>query len=464
MSRTDPGDGKQAGAVAPEFAFPLFPQPEILRVRDLIAQLQRSQRMDAAALRRAQAAQLRALLRHARRGSPMWRERLEGVDLDERAGAGVEALLPALPVLSRHALQSDAARMRVAFPGREALQVGLARSSGSTGVPVEVEKLAMVQTPLHRACQFLLYLSARMDPTRRLGLLRGRAEDADSISLGAEFPWVLGRDPPAFSRTTKGRTAADLYAALVRLQPHYLTCGPATARRLAEHAIATGRRDVRVEACFTLGSTVTAEIRELVREGLGARIWDNYSTEETGFIALQCPLHDHYHVVAPTVALEIVDAAGKPCPPGQPGSVLVTVLHSYAMPLVRYEVGDIGEWGTACDCGIGWPVLRRVLGRTRHMITHPDGTRGHPRIYARDFARVPGLREYRLTLHSDRVVVVQVVTASGLSSDRQATLVELVREAMGYPYPVVVREVRAIDWSSANKQDDFGISSEPSTA
>ena len=109
-------------------------------------------------------------------------------------------------------------------------------------------------------------------------------------------------------------------------------------------------------------------------------------------------------------------------------------------------------------------VLRRVLGRTRHMITHPDGTRSHPRIYARDFAQVPGLREYRLTLHADQVVVVQVVTAGGLSSDRQALLVERVRDAMGYPYPVVVREVRAIDWSSANKQDDFGVSGEPSTA
>ena len=463
MSRSGGASGQAVHGDGPDFAFPLFPQPEILRVRDLCEQLLRSQRLQPAALQRLQGAQLRALLRHARRSNAMWSARLEGVDLDERTGAGVDELLARFPTLSRRDLQTGGQRLRALFPGREGLGVGVARSSGSTGVPVEVEKAALVQTPLHRACQFVLYAWARVDATRRFAVLRGRADDADAISLGAEFRWMLGRDPPAFSRTTKGRTAAHLYAELARLQPDYLTCGPATARRVAEHAIAGDLRDLRLEACFTLGSTVTEETRDIVRRGLGARIWDNYSTEETGFIALQCPQHDHYHVIAPTVAVEIVDAQGRRCGPGEPGSVLVTVLHSYAMPLVRYEVGDIAEWGEPCGCGIGWPVLRRVVGRTRHMITHPDGTRTHPRIYARDFAAVTGLREYRLTLHSDGVVVAQVVMASGLSEEQRAQIVGLVSDAMGYPYPVVVRQVDLIDWASANKQDDFGISTAPAT-
>lgn len=111
---------------------------------------------------------------------------------------------------------------------------------------------------------------------------------------------------------------------------------------------------------MTLGSLVTDEIREIVMEGLGTRIVDRYSTEETGYIALQCPKHNHFHVISPVTHVEIVDEDNNPCPVGTPGRVLLTSMQSYAMPLVRYEIGDMAEWGEPCDCGITLPVIKKL--------------------------------------------------------------------------------------------------------
>ena len=90
---------------------------------------------------------------------------------------------------------------------------------------------------------------------------------------------------------------------------------------------------------------MTEETREIVRKGLGAKFIDRYSAEETGIIARQCPKHDHLHILSPIALVEIVDENDDPCSVGQPGRVLVTGMQSYGMPLIRYELGDIAEWG-----------------------------------------------------------------------------------------------------------------------
>jgi phenylacetate-coenzyme A ligase PaaK-like adenylate-forming protein len=70
-------------------------------------------------------------------------------------------------------------------------------------------------------------------------------------------------------------------------------------------------------------------------------------------------------VQSESVLLEIVDDAGRACAPGRAGRVVVTSLHNFATPLIRYELGDLAEFGAPCACGRSLPVISRVLGRSR---------------------------------------------------------------------------------------------------
>ncbi len=229
---------------------------------------------------------------------------------------------------------------------------------------------------------------------------------------------------------------------------------------LSRYAIDNKLKDLRPKLALSLGSTVTDEIREYVREGLGAKIIDRYSSEETGYIAVQCPKHNHLHVMSPITYVEIVDDEGAPCPVGKPGRVLLTTMQNYAMPLLRYEIGDMAEWGDPCDCGIGLPVIKKLWGRTRHLVTNPDGKRTYARIYARDFEKVPGLLEYRIVLHQSTVVVAQVRFETR-SKDAEDMVVALVQKSLNYPYPVRLHHVENIDWGRSWKQEYFGVSDDP---
>jgi phenylacetate-CoA ligase len=141
-------------------------------------------------------------------------------------------------------------------------------------------------------------------------------------------------------------------------------------------------RELGLKIIFSISETIIPGARELIASKLGAKLVGIYSSEETGFIATECPDHPVYHVCAEMAFVEIVDDAGLPVAPGQPGRVLVTGLYNYATPFIRYEIGDVAIADSApCLCGRCLPVLSQVLGRTRHAFVFKDGKRVWPRVW-----------------------------------------------------------------------------------
>jgi hypothetical protein len=65
------------------------------------------------------------------------------------------------------------------------------------------------------------------------------------------------------------------------------------------------------------------------------------------------------HVCAESFFVELLDEAGEPAPQGELGRVVLTSLHNFAMPLIRYDIGDLAAFGPACSCGRGLPALLR---------------------------------------------------------------------------------------------------------
>lgn len=188
----------------------------------------------------------------------------------------------------------------------------------------------------------------------------------------------------------------------------------------------------------------------------GVNVVDMYSTQEVGYIALQCPDYDHYHVMAEDLLVEILDDEGRACEPGQIGKVVVTTLHNFAMPLLRYEVGDYAEVGEPCPCGRGLPVLKRILGRARNLFVLPDGRRRWPAIEL-DPATAGSLpvsqfQVIQRTLHD---VEVKLVAYRPLTPEEEAGLRSHVTEWAGYPFNVTFSYVDNIPRSAGGKYEDF---------
>ena len=90
-------------------------------------------------------------------------------------------------------------------------------------------------------------------------------------------------------------------------------------------------------------------------------------------LAWECTRKEGLHIASDFVILEVI-RDGEPVSPHEPGDVVVTGLLNYAMPLIRYEVGDYGQVSeTDCSCGLPYPLLDNVVGRVSDVFLTADG-------------------------------------------------------------------------------------------
>ena len=130
------------------------------------------------------------------------------------------------------------------------------------------------------------------------------------------------------------------------------------------------------EAIVTSAGTLYPQMRATIQRVFGCPVFNRYGSREVGDIASECDKHAGLHVFPFGNYVEIVDEQGHPVPAGAEGNIVVTNLNNYAMPLVRYMIGDRGTLSPAgeCACGRGGQILQRVAGRNVDVFRKHDGT------------------------------------------------------------------------------------------
>ena len=159
---------------------------------------------------------------------------------------------------------------------------------------------------------------------------------------------------------------------LVRTEAVYLRTYPTAARAILEEA---DRRNIRLPltALFTVGETVPEKIRR-GRPAHWPKTIDTYGTSEVGGVCSECA-HGLYHVHVENAVLEVIAESGDPAAPGETGRVVITGLYTFAMPFIRYAIGDYAiAGGEPCACGMSLPTVRRILGRERNLFRFGDRT------------------------------------------------------------------------------------------
>jgi phenylacetate-CoA ligase len=168
---------------------------------------------------------------------------------------------------------------------------------------------------------------------------------------------------------------------------------------------------------------------------------DIYSAQEVGYIALQCPRFEHYHVQAENLLVEILDEQDNSCEPGQIGRVIVSSLHNFAMPLIRYDIGDYAEAGAQCACGRRLPVLKRILGRVRNMLTLPDGRRRWPSFPSSAWSHVAPITQLQMVQKSRDAILLRVLAPRALSPEQGARLFTALQACLGHPFRMEIEQV-----------------------
>ena len=436
--------------------FPALPQSRGAALLSMLWQLDKSQWWSAEKLRAMQQEQLLSLMNHAVQTTPFYRQHLSeaGYKPGQRWD---ENMWSAIPVLKRQQLQEQHEQLHSQKPPADHGKAYLMQSSGSTGRPVQTLGNDIT----------LFYLDAitlrdhhwwQRDFMQKFAAIRPDMKLNDRERVFYE-QW----GPPVDQAYHSGPTVVinsrvDVHQQLQWLQeyqPTYLLSLPSNLRELLRLCEQDGISLPKLKQVRSFGESVTQSLRDSVHRVWGVNLSDMYSSQEVGYMALQCPEHEHYHVQAETMYLEVLDENNRACAPGEIGRIVVTPLHNFAMPLIRYEVGDYAEIGEACACGRGLPVLKRIVGRTRNMIRTPEGKCYWPSFPVEDWLKIADIRQFQLRQTRLDCIEAHIAMDGKLNKEQMKSLTGSLQQSLNYPFKIDFHYVDSIPVQKNGKYEDF---------
>ena len=407
------------------FQHVLYPSWEgAIRRRPTLRHLKRLERTQWCSLDELQAiqeAELGKLLAHVWRNVPHYRERFEQVGLAPSDITRLEDLRK-LPLLTRaEAAQHFAARKSTAAP----LPVIGKMTSGTTGSPLSFA--------YDRGSEYW----------RQATKLRGYAWAGYHLGDRSLHFWGTPRiDPPPLSQRLKVSVdrairrehyadctdrSEEALAGVVRdirtLRPSVIVCYAQAGAALARHVNENSSRNWDDISLIAAAERLFPSDREAIALAFGSNVFETYGSREVMLIAAECEAHDGLHVSMENLLVELIvrdDQGGeRPARPGELGEVVITDLHNFGAPFIRYLNGDsaVARAARRCACGRSLIKLERVEGRTVDTLRDGAGRPVSGLFFNVLFAEIAHkVRQFQVVQRRDRAIDLKIVPTSAFES------------------------------------------------
>jgi phenylacetate-CoA ligase len=219
------------------------------------------------------------------------------------------------------------------------------------------------------------------------------------------------------------------------------------ARHIRDGNLAIARPD----AVITAAEGVNVMQREVIESAFGAPVFGSYGSREFMLIAMECEHHSGLHQSVDNLYVEVV-ANGRPAADGEIGEVLITDLHNWGMPFIRYKIGDLAvPTGRICSCGRGLPLLDRVEGRVLDAIRTSDGRIVTGEFFPQLMKEFAAVRQFQVIQKQIDQLDVKLVLADGNHSDLIDHLQEEVSRVLGSTVRTRFETVDRIAQTSSGK-------------
>jgi phenylacetate-CoA ligase len=316
--------------------------------------------------------------------------------------------------------------------------IGRVESSGSTGQPVSMDR-THINNVFWAAHTLRDHQWFKRDYTDKLAAIRANFNEAEHrANWGAPVAILYKDNGTGLGIPVNWGTRKQLDA-LEEFQPNILVVHAGVLQSMMTIWEREGCKLTELKHIKQIGDTTHDDLRSRVKEMFGLILEDVYSSSEVGAIAIQCPVSGLYHTMAENLIVEILDKDGNDCKAGETGRVVITDLHNYASPVIRYDLGDFAEVGTPCTCGRHLPTLKRILGRERGLFIRPDGSQFWPRGGGRNIKSFK-IRQFQMVQHSINEIEYRMVTDEPLTPEQEAEAIASIESV--FEMPNTIRIVR----------------------
>ncbi len=235
-----------------------------------------------------------------------------------------------------------------------------------------------------------------------------------------------------------------LHAAL-RFRAQYIVGYVSSIEKFAEYLLSINAGLTGISAVIGAAEGVSDYTRRLVQRAFNAPLFSTYGSREFMSVAVECDRHEGMHVNSENV---IVESEIQ-----QSSAILITDLHNYGTPLLRYRIGDIGVISSkACGCGRALPLLSRIDGRTVDLLRTRDGRIVSGIWFPHIFKEIPEVCEYQVQQKTIEEITISVVLRSPLPLYREKFIRAEFHKQFGESTRIEIRQVAALPWLPSGKR------------
>jgi phenylacetate-CoA ligase len=188
-------------------------------------------------------------------------------------------------------------------------------------------------------------------------------------------------------------------------QPKLIVAYAQSMYELAKFIKENSLKIKNVGAIITSAGTLYPFMRNVIERNLNTKVYNRYGSREVGNIACEEPNIDGL-VISDGVYIEIVDDSGELCKDGIEGEIIVTSLINYAMPLIRYKIGDRGILNTT---KYNFPILEKVSGRNVNMFKTKDGKLIDGEYFTHLIYHIEWIKKFQIIQKTHDLIEIKIV-------------------------------------------------------
>lgn len=287
-------------------------------------------------------------------------------------------------------------------------------TGGTTGTPftyrISKEDRFMSLALLYRG-----WGKAGYNPADRMVFLAGASLGVSAKSSISKYAYEKARNIKKLSSFAMSDKNLIAYTKMINdFKPKFIRGYPSAIYYYSRWIKDRNIKISHPSAIFVTAEKLFPQVRSSIEEVFQCSVFDAYGLNDGGLSAFECSVHSGMHLDTERGYAEVANENGQ-CVYDKEGKIIATTLLNTAMPLIRYDTGDIGIiTKTTCTCGDPHPILKELVGRSVDVLVTPEGTAVHGWFFLYTFWKYyKGIKEYQVIQKSPTEIEILIVKDGG---------------------------------------------------
>jgi phenylacetate-CoA ligase len=210
----------------------------------------------------------------------------------------------------------------------------------------------------------------------------------------------------------------------------------------------------------TTGSMLFPHYRKVIEKQFNCRVFDAYGGESTA-VSFECEEHNGLHICDEDVVVEFLRGS-EPVAHGERGSIVFTNLNNFAMPIIRYDIKDIGTFSDeSCPCGRGLSLMKSIEGRDSDIIMTPSGDFIVVEFFVILFEYMAGVDQFQVTQEALDHLTIKIIKNTQFTDDELQHIKTEIQKRAGNEVRIAIEFVDEIPLSGRSGKRRLVISHVP---